>query len=776
MKKALLVLVSVILSQFIGLAQDDLAIGQWRSHLPYHRFHQITQSENTVFAATDWAMATIDKEDFSVEFISKIDGLSSTGMGVIEYGEASEVLVLTYTNSEFDIIKDGDIRNFGDISTDGNFTDRSINALHFDEASDLYFGTAFGVIKFDLDAEEFVYTVDMGFPVFDLTILGDDIFAATEDGIYTISKSSSVNQQDFNNWKLLGVQDGFPSSYSCTVLELKGSDMYLELNDSLMVWDGNALEFITHQEEFVIHYITSEGPGIVIGFDCPPSNCRGTIFYYDPETKTLTEQDPTCFWGPRDAIEDEQGRLWYVDATVGIRITNTPGERCDRFLDFNSPDTHTSSELLVHKNEVFIAAGGREPNGSSAGMQNGVFFMNEEKEWQIINRFTVPLFLEKDAHIDFYRLEVNPENDKAYFGTFWGGMIEWDGESYTIYNEINSSLRGAEGDEQRERVSGMDFDSEQNLWISNHGAPEPLSVFRNDGTWKSFDVNSFNELSQLVVDGLGYKWMIIDGTGQGILVYDDAGTIDDTSDDRQRIITSSNSLLPDNEVLALEVDLDGDVWVGTTNGVIVYECGSLVFNEGDCQGSRRVVEENDFDEENEYLLKGEAVTTIAVDPANRKWFGTTNGIFVQNANGDGQVARFEESNSPLFDNVIIDIAINEENGEVFIATNKGVISYRGEAVEGTSINSSTAHAFPNPVRPEYTGPIAIRGLAENANVKITDVNGGLIFETQALGGQAVWDGKDYNGRKASTGVYLVFSTSNNINNPDAIVTKILIVN
>jgi hypothetical protein len=210
--------------------------------------------------------------------------------------------------------------------------------------------------------------------------------------------------------------------------------------------------------------------------------------------------------------------------------------------------------------------------------------------------------------------------------------------------------------------------------------------------------------------------------------------------------------------------------------VIVFECGSLVFDNEACQGSRRVVEENEFDEENEYLLKGEAVTTIAVDPANRKWFGTTNGIFVQNANGDKQIARFEESNSPLFDNIIIDIAINKENGEVFIGTNKGVLSVKGEAIEGTAVNSAAAYAFPNPVRPEYTGPIAIKGLADNANIKITDVNGGLIYETQALGGQAVWDGKDYNGRKASTGVYLVFSTSNNINNPDAIVTKILIVN
>lgn len=775
MNKILLFLVYVILSQNISFAQDELAIGQWRSHLPYHRFQQLTQSPSKVFAATDWSIVSIDKDDFSVEFISKIDGLSSTGMGVIGHSQTADVLVLTYTNSEFDIIKNGDIKSFSDISTDGNFTDRTINAIHFDNTDDLYFGTAFGLVKFDLESEEFLYTVDMGFPVYDLVVLDNNIYAATEDGIYTISNAASVNQQDFNNWRLLDQGDGFPLSYSCEAIEVKGEEIYLGLNDSLMIWKDNQLEYLTSEENHRLGFITSEDNGVLIGFNCEPS-CQGKTIYYDPLTQLLTEAGSSCVFSPKDALEDEEGKIWYADGGSGIRIAKSSGASCAQKLDFNSPATHNSSEILIHKNKVYIAGGGVLPNGSFAGRQDGVFYYNEDKNWLNYDRWSVPLFYEKDAFIDFYRLAVNPVNDKAYYGTYWGGLIEQDGESFTVYNETNSSLRGAEGDVLRERVGGLAFDSEQNLWISNNSATMPLSVFKNDGTWKSFSVSSFKNISQLVIDGLGYKWMIIDGTGQGILVYDDSGTIDDTSDDRQRIITSNNSLLPDNDVLSLAVDLDGDVWVGTSNGVIVFECGSLVFNEEDCQGSRRVVEENDFDDENEYLLKGEAVTTIAIDPANRKWFGTTNGIFVQNANGDKQVARFEESNSPLFDDIIIDIAINNENGEVFIGTNKGVISYKGEAIDGTSVNTVAAYAFPNPVRPEYTGPIAIKGLAENANVKITDVNGGLIFETQALGGQAIWDGKDYNGRRASTGVYLVFSTSNNINNPDAIVTKILVVN
>lgn len=145
--------------------------------------------------------------------------------------------------------------------------------------------------------------------------------------------------------------------------------------------------------------------------------------------------------------------------------------------------------------------------------------------------------------------------------------------------------------------------------------------------------------------------------------------------------------------------------------------------------------------------------------------------------GRSELAHFTVDNSPLFDNNITDIAIDGKSGEVYIGTGKGIISYRGEAIDGGIVNDLNAYAFPNPVRPEYEGPIAIRGLAQDANVKITDISGNLIYETKSLGGQAIWDGKDYNGaRKASLGVYLVFSTgTNNFDVPDALVTKILVM-
>ncbi len=192
------------------------------------------------------------------------------------------------------------------------------------------------------------------------------------------------------------------------------------------------------------------------------------------------------------------------------------------------------------------------------------------------------------------------------------------------------------------------------------------------------------------------------------------------------------------------------------------------------EGSRIKVEQDGV---LNYLLAEETIYSIAIDGANRKWFGTGSGVFVQSPSGNEQVASYTTSNSPLLSNRIIDIAIDGHNGVVYIATDGGIMSVRTDAVTGGLVHDKNAYAWPNPVRPDYNGPIAIRGLAADAVVKITDIRGQILFETRALGGQAIWNGRDLNGQQAATGVYLVFSVgaSDGYNKPDALVTKILIV-
>jgi hypothetical protein len=351
-------------------------------------------------------------------------------------------------------------------------------------------------------------------------------------------------------------------------------------------------------------------------------------------------------------------------------------------------------------------------------------------------------------------------------------LIEYDPATGDIklYDERNSTLEFAIGDVMRTRVSGLAFDKDDNLWVGNNSSNRPLQVLKKDGSWQSFPLSctSLNGVLDVAVDAFGYKWMVNSVSSAGITVFHE-GDPADPSDDRCKVLNTSNTVLPTNEVTTVEVDLDGSVWVGTKAGVVVFQCDVI---NSDCPG---VLPRVEVDGIGDYLLREEAVSTIAVDGANRKWFGTAAGVFVQSPDGIEEVAVFNVNNSPLFDNNIVDIAFNHKSGEVFIGTLKGLISYRGEATGGGSINKNVL-VFPNPVRPGYEGPIAIKGLAQDADVKITDMSGQLVFETKALGGQAIWNGRDYNGRKANTGVYLVFATSNNSSNPDAAVAKILLIN
>lgn len=768
-------LCSLLITSFClsAIAQNNLAIGDWRAHLPYRCFKYLTQSESTLYCATSESLMMLDKEEMSIERMSRVDGLSNSSMGVIKYNASNDILIVSYQNSVFDLVKPDGIITFEDIKTGGVFTDRAIYDIYLHEAHFVFFACGFGIVKFDLINEEFIYTTDFGISVNSVIIFEGIIYAATEEGIYTVPNDDNLNLQDFNNWTLLDIDAGFPPVYSSKYITVYNNQLHFDLNDDLYRMTSDGLELLYETEtDLSAMYLTAEGSGLIFGLSDKSGcgNCLSKTLYFNADGN-YNELGGDCANRPLYAIEDSQNRIWLADNWRGLRLANDEISPCQK-LDFNSPLTSKASELYIENDALHVASGGVNAVGNFIGRVDGGFVLRENGDWDIYNILTHSVFLENNTK-DFYKVAVHPTNGKIYYGSFGHGLIEIDGDNIVIYDDTNSILQSAVGDPNSKRISGLAFDKEGNLWMCNHLSQKPLVVLKTDGSWQSYAVPSSTNIRNLTIDNNGYKWCTIDGTSQGVIVFDEGGTIDDFSDDRYQIISSSNTELPDNSVLSIAVDTRGDVWLGTSNGVGLAQCGDL---ERPCNVSKVIIEENVIDDEPEYLFKGEAVLSIAVNGANQKWFGTSNGVFLQSENGKEDIAFFNQSNSPLLDNTVIDIAINGNSGEVFFATNQGIISYQGAATEGQSTNSSNVYAYPNPVRPDYSGPIAIKGLAQNANVKITDISGQLIYETEALGGQAIWNGRDYNGRKASTGVYLVFSTSNSLETPDAIVAKILFIN
>ena len=109
-------------------------------------------------------------------------------------------------------------------------------------------------------------------------------------------------------------------------------------------------------------------------------------------------------------------------------------------------------------------------------------------------------------------------------------------------------------------------------------------------------------------------------------------------------------------------------------------------------------------------------------------------------------------------NTVNDIAIDSQSGDVYFATDKGMVAYKGTSTEAEG-DLSNVYVYPNPVRPGFEGDVKVSGLIDNANIKITDIEGNLVYETTSEGGTILWDTRAFGRYKVASGVYMIFIAS-----------------
>jgi ligand-binding sensor domain-containing protein len=418
---------------------------------------------------------------------------------------------------------------------------------------------------------------------------------------------------------------------------------------------------------------------------------------------------------------------------------------------------------------AWIVAGIRDGSWNYSFNPNG-FNRFENGWWTNYNEFTHPIL---ETITDFVDIAIDADADKVYLASYRRGLAELHEESIFIWDETNSGLQTAQGDPNSVRVGGIALDTAGNLWIANTYAIEPVVVKTVTGEWYSYPLTGSSvTIGPLVIDGAGHKWFIT--RNSGLIVYDDNGTIETAADDDFMQLTTGpgSGNLPAGEVYSLAVDRNGQLWVGTNEGIAVFYCPEQVFDNPTCADAQQIIVEEDGIPG--YLLETESITALAVDGANRKWVGTNNGVWLLSDDGLEEVLYFNSDNSPLFSNQVRTIAIDHQSGDVFIGTNLGVQVYGGDATKGSEVQTDSVMVFPNPVMPGYEGTIAINGLVEDAEVHITDVSGALVYRTIANGGTAVWNGKTLEGNRPQSGVYLVLSS--NSRGTQTIVAKLVFFN
>jgi ligand-binding sensor domain-containing protein len=763
-----------ILSVGFGLqAQTDLALGKWKSHLAYKEGLSITQSDDKIIYASSKGLFTIDKEDLSVKFLAPEDGLSGATIRQVAYDNAEKLLFIVYSDNNLDVVRNDEIINFPFIKSNTSIIgSKQINDIYFDNKGFSYLATDFAILIFNNKKLEFTTTTfTEQVKINTIAYAHNVLYVGADNGLYKVALDGSVNIADFKAWTKLTIT-GETQNTPIRNLASKHGQLFVSTDDDEVFSVGPdlgsyELVYAALPNE-TIRYLSDEGDDLMVGIE-DNNNRSKTLFIGGDKVIKIGGAD--CINRTLYAIEDQKGRIWYADRWDPIRYTEDKTFGCKK-LTFAGPFDNTAGEIAFKDNVAYVASLGITEDYQYANTNRG-FYVYDDNNWTNYNRDNIPEMASKDFQ-NVQGIAVHPDSSIVYIGSYWNGVLKYnlDTKVSRHWNKNNSPLQGVVGDEARTRVPYLIFDDKNNLWVSNFGAPKPLVVKTSEDKWFSFNVPSDKSLGDITIDQFGNKWIAVVGAGNGLLVYNEGANIESTSDDKIRYINRTNSEITGNKVTSLITDLDGSVWIGTDAGPVVFDCPDP-FNASTCKGNtRRVV----VDGIPAPLLKAEDILSIAVDGANRKWFGTRNGIFVQGPDGTEEIAQYNVTNSPLLDNKVINLKYNPKSGEMFIVTPSGIQSIKTETTEGSKRHSSDVYAFPNPVRPDYTGPIAIKGLARDANVKITDINGRLVYETTALGGQAVWDGNDYNGVLASAGIYLVFSASTDISvDLDSFVTKILIV-
>jgi hypothetical protein len=410
--------------------------------------------------------------------------------------------------------------------------------------------------------------------------------------------------------------------------------------------------------------------------------------------------------------------------------------------------------------------------------------------WDSNNWTVYPTNLQETTGVryqDMNCIDIDPTDANRIMVGGRTGLYEfYNGQFLKLYNKNNSPIRTAmdgnkELSDNYTLIHGIKYDSDGNLWVLNSQAKDVnLLMFSKNGEWVThtktelFDGNNVSKpgMRCLIFDSRGLLWFINTHFGNPSIHCYQPST--------DKLICYTSFINQDGNIYAncwpydIKEDLSGNIWIATNIGPFYIKKDEV--GQENVTLYQEKVPRNDGTDLADYLLTGLPINTIAIDGAGRKWFGTTgNGVFLVSEDNMTQIQHFTTDNSCLLSNNIQYISIDNQTGEVFFLTDKGLCSYVSDATEpNDEMSKDNVWAYPNPVEPSYTGPITITGLTLDADVKILSANGALINQGRSNGGTYTWDGCDQQGRRVASGIYMVATATSD--GKKGTVCKIAVVN
>ncbi len=758
--KYILILILTIIS--LGLFSQG-PVGSWEDHLPYQSVKDITAGDDEIFAATDHAVIIFNKLYQEARKLSTVQGLSEYGVSAIDYSQEAECLIIAYSSTNIDIYKDGRVTNVPDIYNNYIAGKKVINKVHT-EGRYAYLLSSFGIVLLDIASAEIYDTWNPslngeGSEVFDIAFLGNKVFASTDQGLM-FADIDNPGLTYFGNWSQ---PPGTTGGTIYSDIEVINNSLFLlrpslgSEGDSLVKYNNGLFTTLRSGASQIIRSLESSGNNLLIAYD-------SKIEITDEDATTLRTID-NYSWGPpktRKAIIDDN-KLYIADEYSGLVMESGQGNFSSIVIP--GPYYNSASSLYASSGNVYVSGGLVDNSWDNTWTTFNSHFYENRKWWSGIYY---------DSW-DVMRIRPFPDNTNKVVVSTWGSGI-YIIENHEIvehYNDSNSPLESIIPGSNYVRICGLAFDNDNRLWLSQTEVEGSIKVLNPDGSWLVLPYTiDAPTIGDLIISRSGKKWIILP-RGHGLFVLDDNNSPENFGDDQWKKITvkdQDGKLL--NNIYSICEDLDGNIWVGTGQGPAVYYNPDLILDENlNCY--RIKIPRNDGSGLADYLLGTETINTIAVDGGNRKWIGTnSSGVYHISDDGRELIEKYNKANSPLFSNSITSIAIEEQSGEVWIGTDKGIITLRGEATAGEG-SFAKVYAFPNPVRPDFDGSVTVTGLQRNTNVKFTDISGNLVYECTSNGGQATWDLNTYNGKRVSSGVYLALCSTEDGSESTSV--KILII-
>ncbi len=789
-----------LFSGFSLSSQNDLKSYQWRDHLPYNQAFSVTNQGSKIFAAANNCAFSYNKDQGVYERLNKVYGYSDIEPLLIKNNPYNNTVLIVYKNSNIDVLKNGAITNASDLLRKQNIGDKTVNSITFNGPL-AYLACSFGIVVFNTETLEFKDEYIIGpnatnLLVYQVALSTTAIFAATKSGLYQASLSSP-NLSSFTSWSKVTTLPNGPyngvvyfggniiTSFSKNILNAT----YLQ--DTLFQFNGTAWSKYTAK----VYEGGANGTYVI-----------NKLIVSDDNTKLLTIDqwgfeafDTTGItiariwdfglgWTPvLDVIPDptEPNMYWVATSTSGLlkakNQTNPTNALTVQKYFINGPPNASASSIAIKDDKMVVASSFLGFDMFNNYLFNGVYHFLDNTWGETVE---IPL----DTIVDLNSVAFdNNDKNHYYASSWWNGVVEYvndvEVKRYSCSNTANIHPTDYPGSTMT-RGGGIAMDKENNLWVGLGETQNLLSVKKADGNWESLNFGNINSVggsqgplprvSHVIVDSSKQVWAV--AYTLGIFIY----KYDGTSPIKQPFAYNAKRLnnvagqggLPSNEVISLVEDKTGDIWVGTDKGIYVFFNPESIFTQTSGWDAQPIYIQQDG--KTQLLLQTDEVTTIAVDGANNKWCGTrTSGLYCFSPDGQKQLFHFTIDNSPIFSNTIVDVKVNPKTGEVFIATDKGMLSFQNTILDGFD-NFTNVYAYPNPVKPNYDGPILIHGMISGATVKIIDVAGNFVYETTSKGGQAEWNGKNFSGHRAASGVYLVLCSTSD--GSERVMTKILLLN